>query len=171
MNQAAYPSEQEAECESLEYSARTDIMGALTDSLFAFGYPQFDFAVPAILQRIGEARALGEQRIYVEEPALTDNGQYFLERAESFYCTWGVELVGVRSEKKAVNARVLKCMDKALDAILKNFKANPACVLHRLGEDVLDNAENEKDFALRIRKKALLCQCSLWFEKFNVVLV
>ncbi len=171
MSQATYPSGQDAECEVLEYSAKTDIMAALTDSLFAFGYPQFDFTVPSILQRINEARAHGERRIYVEEIALTDNTRYFLERAESFYNTWGVELVGVRSDKKAANARALRGMDKALGGFLKDLLADHACVLHRLGPDVLDNAEEERDMALKIRKKALLCQCALWFEKFNVVLV
>lgn len=162
---------QDAECEALEVLAKTEIMRALTDSLFAYGYPQFDFTVPALLKIINKARDAGERRIYVEEMALSDNDDYFSERAESFCRTWGVELVGVRCDKKSANVRALKGMDKALGAILAECIADPACVLHRLGADILDNAEGEKDLALKIRKKAMLCQSAMWFENFNVVLV
>lgn len=171
MSQATHQPVQEEECEVLEYSAKTDIMAAITDSLFAFGYPQFDFTMPSILKRIKEARAQGEGRICVEEIALTDNTRYFLERAESFYGTWGVELVGLRSEKKVANVRALRGMDRVLGGVLKDLLADSACVLHRLGADILENADEEKDLTLKIRKKAILCQCALWFEKFNVVLV
>ena len=171
MDQSVNTVKWNAEYELLGFSAKTDMMMALTDSLFAFGYPQFDFTVPAMLQMISNARELGERRIYVEEIAITDNAQYFLERYESFYRMWGVEIVGVRSDKKAANTRVLRGMDKAIDMILKDFCANPTCILHQLGEDVLDSAVGENDLVLKIRKKALLCQCALWFEKFNVVLV
>ena len=144
---------------------------AIEESLFAYGYPQFDFCVPAILQRIERARARGEGRICVELPAFTDDEQYLSERAERFSWTWGVELEYVRSGKRAVSKRALKRMEKSIDAVLKDFISDSACVLHGLGADVLDNAKNEKDAALRVRKKALLCQTVTWLEKFNVVLV
>ena len=170
MNEGVCIPKYEAECEALEYTAKADIRRALTDSLFAFGYPQFDFTMPALLRRIDEARARGERKIYLEEPMLCENERYFSERNEGLCRTLGVEIVSARCEKRTVSARALKGMDKALDAILKDLLSDSACVLHRLGTDILDNAEKERDIALKIRKKALLCQCALWFEKFNVVL-
>ena len=171
MNEGVSVSACEADYETLEHSAKADIRRALTDSLFAFGYPQFDFTMPALYKRIEAARARGERKIYVEEPALSNDARYFLERNEGLYRTWGVEIAGARCEKRSASARALKGMDKALGVILNDFLSDSACVLHRLGADILDNAENESEITLKIRKKALLCQCALWFEKFNVVLV
>ena len=171
IKRASFLRKRECVGEELEYSPKNGMLRSLTDSLFSFSYPQFDFCVPAILQRIDAARESGEKRICIELPILSDSELYFLERAESFFCTWGVEIEYVKIEKKATNKRALKCMDKSLDDILKDLVSDSACILHKLGADVLENARNEQDVALRIRKKGLLCQTAIWFEKFNVVLV
>ncbi len=140
----------------------------LSDALYAFGYPQFDCYMPALMSYLTAKAACGSVR--VEDPTLMADKAYSAERAQRLGRAAGVRTVCVRGMAGGVSKLQLKAMEKEIDATLLPYLDANGGVL-RVISSAVSHANGEKDIAARIRKKGMLAQTAMWFESFDLVLV
>ena len=158
--------------EALPFPTELDMDTVLLSALMTFGYPQFDVLLPSVEQRIRSAFQLGETLLCIEDPVSCAAPLYSAERMQRLGAPYGVRIksspVGAMPSKKQ-----LRAMEKQLDSLLALSKNDKGSVLRELEKQLgtVTFAQGEKDAPLRIRKKALLRQISLWQERSNAVFV
>ena len=157
--------------EVLYFSKKTDMRKILTDALFAFDYPQFDYMLPLMLP-YSESAGKGELgNIVIGDPIKCLREEYSLERADRIGGLWGVDILVVQTDEEPISARELKAIEKQIDIILDEYRKIPTCVLANLEDsELLGVINDEKDIKLRIRRKGMLVQTAMWFECYNLVL-
>ncbi len=150
---------------------KADIRHALTAALFAFDYPQFDCIMPSLLPYIESVAREGGRCAYICDGSLELGAPYATERAERLGRLWNVELYIGQSQSDAMPSKLLKAMEKELDGILYEYKNGKHSILSKpCLADCQAVVAEQKDAQLRIRQKALLCQCAMWFDSFNLVI-
>ena len=148
-----------------------DLRRDLTDALFAFDYPQFDCHMPYLLAYLRECGERKLRSVTVQDTALGLGEEYSVERAERLGSYFDVRVRVTPAKNVRVSTRTLKAMSKELDSILGEYLGDGDNVLHKLFTDDyfcrLDGAKPSEEI---IRKKALLCQTAMWFQRFDLVL-
>ncbi len=158
--------------EALKITALSDLRRCLTDALFTFDYPQFDYLLPYLTIAAKEHKSRGERRFSFCDAFFDINAEYTTERAERVSAATGIRLISMPAEREKKHSRPLKIMEKDIDAVLSEYLDDPSCVLNRLVDaDTLNDIDDEKSIPLRIRRKGMLCQTAMWFESYNLVLV
>ncbi len=158
-------------CEQIDVSSK-DIRKRLTDALFIFNYPQFDCFMPHLLQSAAEYKKNGKDTLTFYDATRSADADYADERAERIGAAMGIRLVSLPCERQRKQARELKAMEKELDEWLSELLDIPTCALGRLiDKQMLTQIEREKSIHLRIRRKGMLCQCAVWFDNYNLMLV
>lgn len=157
--------------EELCHSGCPDMRRELTDALYAFDYPQFDYYMAGMLSRLRECRQHKQRSICVCDDALLYGSEYSAERAERLGNYFEVHISTAQAKSVRINTRTLKAMNRGLDKILDQYLCDEDNVLHKLfGADYFCRLNNAKPTDLTVRKKALLCQTAMWFERFDLVL-
>ncbi len=147
-----------------------DIRHKLMEALFAFDYPQFDCFMPSICARLAESKASGEKALRIYDGIPETYADYIAERGERLGAVWGIELCTRCAERQPRSKRELRKMEKELDRVLDTYSARG--IIKSIYQKIPYNKiSEEKNIAMRIRKKGLLCQSAMWFESFNLVLV
>lgn len=154
------------------YTKRENIRRILTDTLFAFGYPQFDCFMPSLLSEI-KNKAAGRGNAYgINEVLYSEYPEYAQERAERLGRTWGIDIRPSFELDYKPTQRELRAIEKAIDVVLDGIYADSMSVIHRIFDtELLACVAEEKRTSLRIRKKAMICQTQIWAESFNLVFV
>lgn len=145
-----------------------DIGAVLTETLFAYGYPQFDCYMPSFIEEARRAAARGVRSLRIQD-ATFGAREYSAQRAYALSELCGVRMIAADSRAFAISRRSARNMERRIDALLGEYLNDSACVLHSVfeGENILDR--NKKSTPLRIREKGMLCQTVSWFEHFNIV--
>lgn len=155
-----------------EYSKKTDMRRILTDSLFAFDYPQFDCFMPSLLPYVKAAAADGRTEVDILDSLADNYADYSLERAERIGSLYGVDVRVSATADACVSARELKAMEKQIDTVLSEYLQSPYGVSESLvSDELLDEIYDDKSVQRRIHRKGMLCQTAMWFECYNLVLV
>ena len=155
--------------ESLKISA-SGVREKLTSALFAFGYPQFDHTMPALLEYARKSRARGERSAAFYD--VLENTEYARERNARIGEAEGIMLSSVAAERADVNKRVMKAIEREIDNILAKYLDTPTNIIRSFADgELLEIIENEKSTPLRIRSKGMLCQTAMWFESCNLIIV
>ncbi len=146
----------------------TDMRHFLTEALFAFDYPQFDCYMPAICRQLEKNSAADIKVLRTYDCIPVRYSEYVNERNEQLGRLWGVDLKTTYSERSLIGKRELRKMEKQIDGILSGYLESAALrvILQKIPYEKINS---ESDIALRIRKKALLCQSGMWFEGFSLV--
>ena len=148
----------------VNYTKSSDIRRILTDTLFLFGYPQFDCYMPSAIQGIHmveQGRTYGiDEALYGEYP------DYAVYRAECMGVVFGIDVCPLAESRARPSQRELRAMDKALDRLLDEY----ADELQRFfSSEQAEAVRNEKNIPLRIRRKGMMYQTVIWQEHFNIV--
>lgn len=151
-------------------SNTADIESDLIDVLLAYGYPQFDCYMPSFISEAARAASRGLRAVRIQD-ATSEVMGYSAERAYLLSEICGARIISVESRGIHITKRVLKSMEKQLDAILRTYLDDSSCVLYSIFDegDIFDC--DKKSIPLRIRKKGMLCQTVKWFENFGIVMV
>ena len=158
----------EYELSHTPYNKKTDIRRILSETLFAFGYPQFDCFLPSLLSDIREKQGSG---IYsLNEALFVDSPEYAAERAEVIGRSWGIDIRSAVECNYLPTQKEIKTIERAVDNLLDGMLADNSSPLCRIFESQLyERVWEEKDVYLRIRQKAMICQTQVWAESFNLV--
>ena len=148
-----------------------NIEAALTDTLLAFGYPQFDCYMPSFM---GEARRANSERlraIRIQDATFSER-EYSAQRAYVLSELCGARIIAVDTRASLITRRAMRLMEKRIDKLLDEYIGDSSCVLYSvLGERYEDLIGGKKSIPSRIRRKGMLCQTVMWFEHFNIVAV
>lgn len=170
---AVYPFESSPKKEGClpDYPKKMNLRRILTDALFAFDYPQFDCLMPPLLIYARHARENGNSEICVADPLKNTYEEYSAERADRLGALCGTDIGTVFGENGMPSTRELKRTDKALDVMLNECYADTDSFLMRtFGDGMLSAVNGCRSLPMRIRRKGMLIQCSMWFEAFNLIM-
>ena len=143
-------------------------MGILSETLFAFGYPQFDCFLPSLLSEIKQKKGSG---IYsLNEVLFVDFPEYAAERAEVIGRSWGIDIRTAGECNYTPLQKEIKAIERAVDCLLEEMLSDTSSPLCRIFESELyERVWEQSDVYLRIRQKAMICQTQIWAESFNLV--
>ena len=158
--------------DALKYDKALDMRRILTDALFAFEYPQFDAALPAILSKIYGIKRQGQDSVCFCDPLMSLDADYATERNERLGRLFDVDVSGVATEMFPPSTRELKNVDKALTPLLEECISQPFGAFASLLDKIpVQELKEEKNIPLRIRRKGMLIQTCMWLQTYNIVLV
>ncbi|MBO5938335.1 MAG: hypothetical protein J6Q82_02400 [Clostridia bacterium] len=157
-------------CPELFFPDEDTLSRMLTEILYAFDYPQFDYLMPALLRELSERRARGTVRDLVfEDGALCMNIRYAHERADRLGSLYGVSLTPVAPQRFFAKERELRKLERILRALLGSVDTAPLRQL--LGEDWSVQITREKNTARRIRMEGMVYQTLVWMEHVPLMLL
>ena len=155
-----------------ELSKKTDIRRVLADALFAFDHPQFDCYMASLIPYLVEAQKRGAREICVYDAFEGLREDYCDERSDRLGGAWNLQINTFPYDGELLSARQIKHIDKLLTPVLEECIAKARGMFARLLSSIsIDEILQEKDIALRVRRKGMLIQCSMWLETYNIVLV
>ena len=147
-----------------------DIKRVLTDALFAFEYPQFDATMPMILPMLYMARA--GDGVCISDPLDSMYEEYACERRERLGALFNVDLKSMSAYADLPAMRELKAIDRALTPIFEGCISDANGAFASLVELLCtEKIAQEKNIPLRIRRKGMIIQTSMWLDTYNIVLV
>lgn len=161
-----------AHCKCVPDSQDVPLRRVLTDSLFAFGYPQFDCYMPRLW-----AYLLGEEcrrrgAVCICDVTRERSRAYSTERAERLGRAAGVRITLASAADLSMGRRILKNMNRELDVILSEYLLDKGCVLYSLFDsEYFDALMTQRPSEETLRLKGMLCQTAMWRECFNIVFV
>ena len=158
----------ECELSHTPYNKKTDMRRILSETLFAFGYPQFDCFLPSLLSEIKQKKGSG---IYsLNEVLFVDFPEYAAERAEVIGRSWGIDIRTAGECNYTPLQKEIKAIERAVDCLLEEMLSDTSSPLCRIFESELyERVWEQSDVYLRIRQKAMICQTQIWAESFNLV--
>ena len=146
------------------YSKDFDISRILTDTLFIFGYPQFDCYMPSFIK--GASNVQTGRAYCCDEALYEEYAEYAMYRAERVGLSFGIDIYPSERCDVRPSARELRMMDRALDTMIGKYIDEIKLLF---GDLRIESVTNEKNIPLRIRRKGMMCQTVLWQEHFNVI--
>lgn len=158
----------DGELSHIPYTKKTDMRRILSDTMFAFGYPQFDCFLPSILAEIKEKKGSGVYSL--NETVFSDYPEYAAERAETVGRSWGIDIRSAPQCDYLPTQRELKAIERAVDNLLDGMLSDASSPLCRIFDSELyERVWEQRDVYLRIRQKAMICQTQMWAQSFNLV--
>ena len=150
------------------YTKKKDMRRILSETMFAFGYPQFDCFFPSILDEIKEKKGSG---IYsLNETLFNDFPEYAAERAEIIGRSWGIDIRPTEQCDYVPAQREIKAIERAVDNLLDSMLSDTSSPLCRIFDSELyERVWEQRDVYLRVRQKAMICQTQMWADSFNLV--
>ena len=139
----------------------------LTEILFAFDYPQFDFLMPSFISSLKIAKeGIATGRVAVSDGMMYTDLAYATERRDRL-CAWYGAYAECVPSKYEIKERETKQLEKNLKKLLSGIDMS---VNYRLfGENVLDLVLKEKSVSKRIRMEGMLYQIPTWYKSYNIV--
>ena len=141
----------------------------LTEILFAFDYPQFDFLMPSFINSIKIARdGIDTGRVAISDGMMYTDLAYATERRDRLCAYYGAYAECVPS-KYDIKEGETKQLEKKLKKLLSGVDMS---INYRLfGENVMELVMKEKSVSKRIRMEGMLYQIPTWYKSYNVVFV
>lgn len=155
-------------CSEIFFATEEELGRMLTEILYAFDYPQFDYLMPALLHALSEHRLRGMPReLRVEDPSLFMNLRYARERADRIGSMRGVALTPIAPYRFFAKERELRRFERTLRSLLGSV--DTAALRDLLGENWSEILLREKNTAKRIRMEAMAYQTLLWEKNFPLL--
>ena len=146
-----------------------DLERMLTEILFAFDYPQFDFMMPSFIRSLSLAKEkMSPERFAVSDGTLYVDLSYATERRDRLCAYYGVyvECVPPRYE---INEKEMKRLEKELLGLLSGIDMR---LCYRLfGHDIDEVVAKEKSVSKRIRMEGMLYQTYLWNKHYSLIFI
>ncbi|MBE6667734.1 MAG: hypothetical protein E7607_05455 [Ruminococcaceae bacterium] len=141
----------------------------LTDILFAFDYPQFDYLMPSFIRGLSLAKGkIDPCGVAISDGSLYMDLAYSTERRDRLCSYYGVYAECVPSEYE-IRERELKQLEKALLQLLSGIDMS---LCYRLfGKDVHELIAKEKSVPRRIRMEGMLYQAYLWNKHYSLIFI
>ncbi len=156
-------------CDTLYLPEERELSSMLTNLLFAFDYPQFDYLMPTLLRRLSELRGRGAPcRLVFEDPSLYMNLGYAGERADRIGAMFGVTAIPAAPERFFAKERELRRLERTARSLLGSVDTSDLRDL--LGEHWSAQISREKNTAKRIRMEGMAYQTLLWVRNFPLLL-
>ena len=153
----------------LYFPGEKELDQILTELLYAFDYPQFDYLMPALLCELGERRLRGLPReLCFEDPSLCMSLRYARERADRIGALRGVLLTPRAPYRFFAKERELRRLEKTMRSLLGSIDTAPLKYL--LGDRWSEEILRQKNTAKRIRMEGMAYQTLLW-EKSRPLLL
>ena len=157
-------------CTELCVPTEGELDRMLTELLYAFDYPQFDYLMPALLCALDDYRTRGMPRELVfEDPSLCMNLRYASERADRIGAMRGVSLTPCAPWRFFAKERELRRLERVLRSLLGSVDSSPLRDL--LGERWSEEMVREKNTTKRIRMEGMAYQTLLWEKNFPLLLL
>lgn len=137
----------------------------LTDILFAFDYPQFDYLMPGVLQILSQEKKQ-KSTVALADGALHMGIAYAEERAERLGAICGISVKSIPPESFSVRQKDLKKMDKVCRALLE--EADKSLLAFLFEADWQERVAKENNLEKRIRMQGILYQSALWWEHYRL---
>ncbi len=156
-------------CTDLTFPDEESLTQMLREILFAFDYPQFDYLMPTLLQKLSEHRIRGAKKTLVfEDPALCMNLRYAWERADRLGNLYATSLTPVAPQRFFAKERELRRMERGLRSLLGSV--DTSALRHLFGDHWSTQITREKNTARRIRMEGMCYQTIVWLEHFPLML-
>ena len=136
----------------------------LTECLFAFDYPAFDFLMPSMLRW---ARQRKESFFAMEDDMMRVDARYAKARADRIGQSRGKVITPVVPRTSAYREKGLRKMEKVMSRLLEETDKELLCRMY--GEDWRQALEAEKNIAARIRMQGILYQSDLWAKHYPLI--
>ncbi|MBQ9783455.1 MAG: hypothetical protein IJW44_02940 [Clostridia bacterium] len=147
----------------------TGLRDILTQAVFAFDYPQFDYLMPGFFQALDELNQQKKRTATVEDGTLYMNLGYAYERADRLGAMKGVTVTPAVPASFSLRQRELKKMDRLLRDLVA--EGDGARLSRLFGEGWQEMVSEEKNLAKRIRMQGILYQTGIWMEHYRLAVV
>lgn len=138
----------------------------LRETLYAFGYPQFDCLMPSFLRDVKISEETG--RAIFDGTLCCDIG-YSLERRYALCSIGGYRPVCLPPPVCTVKEKELKKMESIMLSLFsERDKQQTAFVL---GDDIENELLRERNTALRIRYLGMALQSVIWYDTMRITLI
>ncbi|MBQ2999720.1 MAG: hypothetical protein IJD64_04595 [Clostridia bacterium] len=146
-----------------------ELASMLTELLFAFETPEFDYLMPTLLHDLSMRRERGTpSRLIIEDPTLCMSVRYAQTRADRIGTMKKLTLIPTVPERFFVKERDLRRLEKTMRSLLAS--TDTAVLRSLLGETWDREILREKNTVSRIRREAMAYQTLLWIEHFPLLL-
>lgn len=141
----------------------------LTEILFAFDYPQFDFLMPSFIRALSIAKGkMDPNRVAVSDGTLYVDLAYATERRDRLCAYYGVYAECIPPEYE-IKEKEMKQLEKNLIGLLSGIDMR---LNYRLfGNDVEELVAKEKSVPRRIRMEGMLYQVYLWNKHYSLIFI
>ena len=142
----------------------------LTESLFAFDYPEFDHLMAGFIRTVErEIKEKKKHNICLSDTTPCIDIKYAQQRADRIGAIKGVEVKIEADERRFVRDKELRKMEKHLQSLFSDEDERTLDTI--VGEGWKEILIKEKSTAKRVRSLGMLYQTLIWKGNYNLIFV